>query len=623
MIPRLLPCIFISLVLIQLSCSRASDSSSDSSPAESVMDSLNKFDAKVTELRNINSKKSIEYARKSIRLKDVNKFPKALIKANIILGTALMTEQTDSGYFYLSEAMKISSQYGINEFMQEIYYNLSKIYTESMDYKMAMIYLDSVLHTGKNMSRFDLISNAYNDLGVLKLNLHDNEDAKRLFDNSLRIATVHSLKKQIGVALGNLARLENDPKIVKTLMRKALNVLQQTTGAESAIAQLKIDIGNRCDDPDSAIFYYKSAINAVDTGSSDEILLIAYNNLAYSYIDKKEVKQAECFLVNRAIPIAEKWKNFDWLATLYDTYSDVLLAENKPHEAAMAEKKSYKCRETAYDLKVTGQLRLLSVLLDVKDKELRIQSEQKISQGKTNRIRVLLGIICLFPVILGILWIWSRQRHKLLLERQRLLSANKILKLDETFRSRMAMELHDMTSPLYTSLLRQIEDAIISDAGIKEQLINNLKELSGEIRVISHKMAGGFYENLPVGQMVQGLCHEMQYRTDAQIHLQVDKDPIPVSTDRIHHVVRIIQELLSNGVKYVKQGEIRLILSVELNNLNIIYHDNGPGFSTGSVGESGLGLTNIVERANLIHGKAFLRSEPGKGTHWTIRIPLD
>lgn len=622
---RILSSLLLSLILLFTGCSKVPDLSEGSlNPVakKDLLDSLTYFESKVNLYRNLDSRKSMLFAKRGLLLKRVNEYPQAFIKANIILGSACISEKTDSGYFYLEEALKASDKFGINEFKQEIYYNLSKIYAESMDYKMAIIYLDSVLRTTITSPNFELVANAYNDLGVIKFNLHDYNDAKRLFDTSLRIATSHSFNKQIGVALGNLARFEKDSLIAINKLKKALSFLQKTTGAEEAIAQLKINIGNRCVDSDSAIFYYKSAINSIDTGSSNEVLLIAYNNLTYGYIDRKEFDIAQKFLVRKAIPIAEKWKNFDWLATLYDTYSDLLLSENKAKEAAIAEKKAYKFRETAYDLKVTGQLRLLALLLDVKNKELRIQSEGREIQGKSNRIRFLLLIIGLFPIIFGLLLTWVRQRNKLLLERQRLSSANKILKLDETFRSRMAMELHDMTSPVYTSMLRQIEDVIISDANIKNELIKNLKELSGKIRNISHKMAGGYFENLSIGELVEGLCHEMQYRTEAQIKLLMEKKEIPISGERTHHVIRIIQELLSNGVKYVKQGEITLSLSVELNNLNIIYHDNGSGFSPDKVEGNGLGLTSIVERANLLQGKAFLKSEPNKGTHWTIRIPL-
>ncbi|MCK9219597.1 MAG: ATP-binding protein [Bacteroidales bacterium] len=613
-------------VLLTAGCSKMSDSSGGSlslSAKKELFDSLTIIESKVNLFRNIDSRKSILFAKRGLSLKRINEYPQAFIRANIILGSAFISEKTDSGFFYLEEAMKASDIFGINKFKQEIYYNLSKIYSESMDYKMAIIYLDSVLRTPITSPNYELVANTYNDLGVIKFNLHDYNDAKRLFDTSFRIATSHSLNKQIGVALGNLARFEKNSLIAINTLKKALSFFQKTIGAEEAIAQLKINIGNRCVDSDSAILYYKSAINSVDSGSSNEVLLIAYNNLTYGYIDRKEFDIAENCLVRKAIPLAEKWNNFDWLATLYDTYSDLLLSENKAKEAAIAEKKAYKFRETAYDLKVTGQLRLLALLLDVKNKELHIQSEDQVIQSKSTRIRFLLVIVGLFPVVLGLLWIWGHQRNKLLIERQRLSSANKILKLDETFRSRMAMELHDMTSPAYTSMLRQIEDMIISEPNIKDELIKNLKELSEKIRNISHKMAGSFFENLSIGQLVEGLCHEMQYRTEAQIQLQMEKETIPISGERTHHVIRIIQELLSNGVKYVKQGEIRLILSVELNNLNIIYHDNGTGFSPDRVQGSGLGLISIVERANLIQGKAFLRSEQGKGTHWTIRIPLD
>lgn len=617
--------LFLPLILLFTYCSNgsgSSDGSLNSIEKKELLDSLAYIESNVTLYRNIDSQKSALNARRGLHLRNLHEFPKAFIKANIIAGSAYNKEKPDSGYYFLTEALKASDKFNIDDFRQEIYYHLSKIYTEAMDYKMGMIYLDSVIHCAYTPTNFELVSNAYNDLGIIKLDLHDYKDGKRLLDTSYRIAIAHSLNKQIGVALGNLAGFEKNSDTAIRLMRKALEYLRETTGAETAIAQLKINLGNRCDNPDSSIFYYQSAINSVDTGSSDEVLYTAYNNLAYGYIDKKEFAIAEEYLTRKAIPLAEKWKSYDWLAELHDTYSDLLIAENKPQEAVIAEKKAFKYRETAYDLKVTGQLRLLSILMDVKNKELHIETIDRENQKKSNRIRLLLLIIGLFPIIPGLLWIWLRQRNKLLLERQRLSSANKILKLDEAFRSRMAMELHDLTSPLYANMLSKIEDMIISDPKMKTDLTNSLKELSEKIRNISHKMAGGYFENLSIRELVRGLCHDMQFMTGAQINLQMEEKEIPISDERSYHVIRIIQELLSNGVKYVKQGEISISLSVELNNLNIIYHDDGSGFYPDEVKGMGLGLTSIVERANLLQGKAFLKSEPAKGTHWMIRIPL-
>jgi signal transduction histidine kinase len=621
---RFIICLILSLILFS-NCSRVDERKKEGlSPdkASVLNDSLEALENSFAVNHNKDAKESIELARKGLYIANLNKDPRMLIKANIIYGSILIENKPDSAYYFIKEALDKSNQTGKTEFKQEIYYNLAKIHKESMDYKLAIIYLDSVIRYKEIPVKYELVSNAYNDLGVIKSDLHDYVDAKRLFDSSFKIASSHALELQRGVAMGNLAAFEKDTASAFAMLKEALKVLLKAPGSGDAISQIRINLGNRSSNSDSAIAYYTAAIRGVDTSSSNEELLIAYNNLVYSYIDKKEFDLARDCITRKAIPMAERWNNADWLATLYDTYSDLLQAEGKDHEAVHAEKKAYQYREIAYDLKVTGQLRLLALLLDVKDKELRIQSEQQVSQGKTNRIRVLAIIVAILLIFLVLLWIWGRQRNKLLLERQRLDSARKILAMDETFRSRMALELHDMTSPLYTGILRQIEEVSIDDHSIKEHLIISLNELAGNIRSISHKMAGGYFEDLPLRLLIESLCHEMQYRTNAQIRLRMEMSEIIMKKDKMHHVIRIIQELLSNGVKFVKEGEIQLSISEELGDLNIIYHDNGNGFSIENAEGKGLGLTSIVERANLVRGKALLTSEPGNGTHWTIRIPL-
>jgi signal transduction histidine kinase len=186
----------------------------------------------------------------------------------------------------------------------------------------------------------------------------------------------------------------------------------------------------------------------------------------------------------------------------------------------------------------------------------------------------------------------------------------------------MAMELHDMTSPIYTSLLRQIEDVEIPDSGIKDELLQSLTMLADRIRKISHKMGGVHVNQLTFNEIVEGFCEEMQYRTDAQIKLYLPRQEIVLSVEKATNIIRIIQELVTNGVKYVKTGEISLSISVELENIHLIYHDTGPGFEMEATNATGLGLANIFERAKLLGGKAFLESAPLKGTHWTIRVPF-
>jgi signal transduction histidine kinase len=114
----------------------------------------------------------------------------------------------------------------------------------------------------------------------------------------------------------------------------------------------------------------------------------------------------------------------------------------------------------------------------------------------------------------------------------------------------------------------------------------------------------------------------MQYLTKIPISFEITESEIDVTSETGTHLVRIIQELLANAVKYVDKGVINLQISIEFHNLYIIYNDSSPGFDTENTTIEGIGLLNIIERAKLIGGTADLKSKPGIGTHWIICIPV-
>lgn len=101
----------------------------------------------------------------------------------------------------------------------------------------------------------------------------------------------------------------------------------------------------------------------------------------------------------------------------------------------------------------------------------------------------------------------------------------------------------------------------------------------------------------------------------------------------------IISNLLTNAVKYSPEGGyINFIISKEKDNIKIVVEDNGIGIppehlkhlfepfsradNVGSIQGTGLGMS-IVKRAVELHsGKIVCKSETGKGTKFTIRIPI-
>jgi len=82
----------------------------------------------------------------------------------------------------------------------------------------------------------------------------------------------------------------------------------------------------------------------------------------------------------------------------------------------------------------------------------------------------------------------------------------------------------------------------------------------------------------------------------------------------------MVDEALNNISRHARAGAITLALQDSGDELGIVIEDDGGGFDPECVQEGCFGLTGIFERAALCGGAAQLRSAPGEGTTWTIKI---
>ena len=208
---------------------------------------------------------------------------------------------------------------------------------------------------------------------------------------------------------------------------------------------------------------------------------------------------------------------------------------------------------------------------------------------------------------------------------------------------------HDLRSPLMSILgLINLSKIETSEDNKKEYLtmmserVHKLDDYIGDIINYSRNTRQEIiYSDVDIKELIQSILkdHEFMDNVDKitfNIDIQFEET---VRTD-LNRVSTILNNLTSNAIKYHKytqeKPEINFIASKSRKYLEIIIADNGEGIkaedqekvfnmfyrASDSSKGSGLGLYIVQEMIEKLKGKIDLKSEQGKGTQFTIKIPL-
>lgn len=134
---------------------------------------------------------------------------------------------------------------------------------------------------------------------------------------------------------------------------------------------------------------------------------------------------------------------------------------------------------------------------------------------------------------------------------------------------------------------------------------------------------------------LRGLVRPMAQASTVEVIVSDEGSPRTILTDELA-LTGILRNLLSNGIKYTNNGEVRLSVRVVGSSVEIIVADTGIGIPAGLQehvfeefyqvpglrrGGTGLGLSYARRLAALIGGDLRLTSEPGVGTTVVLRLP--
>ena len=96
-----------------------------------------------------------------------------------------------------------------------------------------------------------------------------------------------------------------------------------------------------------------------------------------------------------------------------------------------------------------------------------------------------------------------------------------------------------------------------------------------------------------------------------------------LSTEQSLHLIRVIQEAVSNCIKHGHAKEARVSLKMLKRGVRLSVRDNGRGFNQDDVKGIGHGLGNMAARAQKIGGRFAVLSKVNEGTSIVLDFPKE
>ncbi len=200
-----------------------------------------------------------------------------------------------------------------------------------------------------------------------------------------------------------------------------------------------------------------------------------------------------------------------------------------------------------------------------------------------------------------------------------------VVNAQEKERYQLAMELHDNVQQILTAaslnvaLLENIGNDVTSKT-VARNLKTSLSEAIAELRRLSQQLAPSVDPDFPLTEKINSLTTSMS--VNGRLKAKINVDPGIVLDEKVQlGFYRIIQEQLTNIIKYAMTSEVEISIKADGQNIILSIIDKGIGFDMSSK-KYGIGFENIRRRTEFMNGSLDIVSSPGRGTRVTVQVPM-
>ena len=202
-------------------------------------------------------------------------------------------------------------------------------------------------------------------------------------------------------------------------------------------------------------------------------------------------------------------------------------------------------------------------------------------------------------------------------------------------RDRIAMEMHDGLAQTLSYLglgIDTIYERILNNR-IDEDSINLLEQLRdvidrsyGDVREAIIGLRIDISENIGFFTALENYIREFEKLTKIKVKLKVSGEKFDPTFENQLHVIRIIQEALTNVRRHSKATEVHINFSFSPKFISVEIEDDGLGFEK-KLNENTLsslhqGIRIMKKRAAILEGILDIETSRGKGTKVLLYIPI-
>jgi two-component system, NarL family, sensor kinase len=301
----------------------------------------------------------------------------------------------------------------------------------------------------------------------------------------------------------------------------------------------------------------------------------------------------------------------------------------------------YKLKDSLFNIERTKVIQDMEAKYETEKKNQTIvllDRENKLKQATIDFNYLFIGGLLISVVLLGVVFIlWrkrNRERQEAIIQEQKIrlreAQINAVIESQEQERRRFASDLHDGMGQLISALQLNISSLRQQSTFEKrDQLFESSEQLLNEAHDEIRNIAFNLMPPVLVKEGLVPAVQELTRKINKASKIKAQLSAFGV-TGRLPQVTeislyRVIQEFLSNIIKYSNADNVTISFTGYENELVLTIDDDGEGYDLKAFQESkeGNGWRNVNSRINLIKGSIEIDTKPRRKNNTVIiTIPV-